>query len=205
MEMIEELISFGLTRQEASIYLALFTDGELTGYEAAKLTGISRSNTYNALAGLVEKGAAYVLEGTVTKYTAVPFMEFSNTIIRKLSDKQKYISSHIPKPRNEMDGYFTIRGQQHIIDKIITIVEETEQRLYISLPVNLLSIVDSKLSTLVSSGKMVVILTDKPYELSGAKIDLTKKEDCQIRLISDSQKVLTGRIDDTDEPTCLYS
>ena len=104
-----------------------------------------------------------------------------------------------------MDGYFTIRGQQHIIDKIITIVEETEQRLYISLPVNLLSIVDSKLSTLVSSGKKVVILTDKPYELSGAKIYLTKKEDCQIRLISDSQKVLTGRIDDTDEPTCLYS
>ena len=205
MEMIAELISFGLTRQEASIYLALFTDGELTGYEVAKLTGISRSNTYNALAGLVEKGAAYVMEGNVTKYTAVNFMEFSNTIIRKLSEKQKNIYAHIPKPRNEMDGYFTIRGQQHIIDKIITIIEETEHRLYISLPVNLLTIIDHKLFTLISSGKKVVILTDKPYQLAGAKIYLTKKEDCQIRLIADSQKVLTGRIDDTDEPTCLYS
>lgn len=38
----EKFISFGLTRQEASIYLCLFKYGELTGYEVAKQTGISR-------------------------------------------------------------------------------------------------------------------------------------------------------------------
>ena len=55
------LMNFGLTRQEANLYVLLVLEGELNGYEAAKKSGISRSNTYNALAGLVEKGAAYML------------------------------------------------------------------------------------------------------------------------------------------------
>lgn len=33
----EELLHFGLTRQEANLYLTLLTHGESTGYEAAKL------------------------------------------------------------------------------------------------------------------------------------------------------------------------
>ena len=55
MAFVEKLMAFGLTRQEASIYLCLYRNGTLTGYEAAKLTGISRSNVYNALAGLAER------------------------------------------------------------------------------------------------------------------------------------------------------
>ena len=61
MVIAEKLQAFGLTRQEAAIYLCLCRNGTLTGYEAAKLTGISRSNVYNALAGLTEKGAAYLM------------------------------------------------------------------------------------------------------------------------------------------------
>ena len=44
MELIDKLLHFGFTRQEALVYLALCTDGEMTGYETAKCTGISRSN-----------------------------------------------------------------------------------------------------------------------------------------------------------------
>ena len=66
--LIDEITQFGLTRQEAQIYLCLIQNAELTGYEVAKSTGISRSNTYSALAGLVEKGAAYLLEGVSSKY-----------------------------------------------------------------------------------------------------------------------------------------
>ena len=38
---IEQLILFGLSRQEAVIYLCLLQNEELTGYEVAKLTGVS--------------------------------------------------------------------------------------------------------------------------------------------------------------------
>ena len=58
MDNVERLMEFGLTRHEASLYILLTLEGSLNGYEAAKQSGISRSNAYNALAGLVDKGAA---------------------------------------------------------------------------------------------------------------------------------------------------
>ena len=57
----ERLMDFGLTRQEANIYQCLLTEGKVTGYEVAKQTGISRSNAYNSLANMTEKGAAYLV------------------------------------------------------------------------------------------------------------------------------------------------
>ena len=62
MDIVERLTQFGLTRHEAAIYLTLLAEGDLNGYEVAKITGISRSNTYTSLASLVEKGGAYVIE-----------------------------------------------------------------------------------------------------------------------------------------------
>ena len=44
--LIENLISFNLTRQEATIYVALLTHGEMTGYEVAKETGFSDSSYF---------------------------------------------------------------------------------------------------------------------------------------------------------------
>ena len=52
----ERLMEFGLTRQEAAIYECLLREGKTTGYEVAKLIGISRSNAYNSLASMTEKG-----------------------------------------------------------------------------------------------------------------------------------------------------
>ncbi|MDE7013559.1 MAG: TrmB family transcriptional regulator, partial [Kineothrix sp.] len=44
--LMEKLMGFGLTRQEAAIYLCLYGKDGLTGYEVSKQTGISRSNVY---------------------------------------------------------------------------------------------------------------------------------------------------------------
>ena len=46
MNLIEGLTNFNLTKQEATLYVLLLKSGQMTGYEAAKQTGISRSNTY---------------------------------------------------------------------------------------------------------------------------------------------------------------
>lgn len=205
MELITHLTSFGLTRQEATIYLTLHTDGELTGYEVAKLTGISRSNTYTALAGLVDKGAAYIMEGTVTKYTPIKFEEFSNNVIRKLETIQKETIQKLPTKRKETDGYITIRGEQHILDKLKSMLLEADYRIYTSIPIDILKIFEEDLITLINRNIKVVILTDQPYKLDGAIIYYTKNITNQIRLIVDSIKVLTGEIDEKQDSTCLYS
>ena len=81
---IDILIDFGLTRQEGTIYSALLNHGEMTGYEVAKDTGISRSNVYAALSALVEKGAAYLVEGESTKYRPVEIKTFTQNRISEL-------------------------------------------------------------------------------------------------------------------------
>ena len=113
-DVIEKLTEFGLTRQEASIYLCLYQNGDLNGYEAAKHTGISRSNVYSALAGLVEKGAAYLIEGASSKYTAVPVQEFCTNKIRNLQELAENLEKEIPEARITTDGYITIEGYRHI-------------------------------------------------------------------------------------------
>ena len=40
MDNVELLMSFGLTRQEARVYVLLLGEGALSGYEAAKRLGI---------------------------------------------------------------------------------------------------------------------------------------------------------------------
>ena len=84
MNFIDSLNDFGLTRQEGTIYSALLNHGEMTGYEVAKDTGISRSNVYAALTALVEKGAACLIEGESTKYRPVEITLFTSN---RISDR----------------------------------------------------------------------------------------------------------------------
>lgn len=201
----EELLAFGLTRQEANLYLTLLSKGALSGYEAAKLTGISRSNTYNALAGLTEKGAAYVMEENVTRYCPVPFDEFSGNVIRHLQEKQQSLLPRLPERETEIQGYITIRGTGQIMDKLINLIQETKQRLYISVPDDIFTQIEPYLKQQISEEKLVVILSATPCLIEGAVCYVTSKGENQIRLIVDSTKVLTGRISSSENSTCLFS
>lgn len=77
---LDKLVQFGLTRQEANIYLCLYQNGELTGYEVAKMTGISRSNVYGGLSDLTDKGAAFWCKEVRTAMWQLPLR--NSVIIR---------------------------------------------------------------------------------------------------------------------------
>ena len=201
---IEQLCFFGLTRQEAAIYEALLTHGEMTGYEVAKETGISRSNVYAALSALVEKGAAYLIEGDAAKYTPVDVKRFTANTIAELQEKAAYLEKHAPQKAYFSDGYITVLGSRNIRNKIREMIEKTELRLYILAPGEIISEFDEPLRQLVAAKKKVVILTDS-YKLDGAKIYGTKPEKGQLRLITDSAYVLTGCLTGDEHDTCLYS
>lgn len=201
IDIIEILMNFGLTRQEAVIYKLLFSDGELNGYEVSKLTGISRSNAYNALAGLVEKGAAYVIEGNAAIYTPVDIEEFCENKIRFMNKSKLELIKNIPKRKEKCDGYITIKDEKHIVDKMKNMLIKAKERVYISLSQNLLEVVITSLEEVRKKGIKLVIITDKNFNFEGATIYTSEKEPTQVRLIVDSKHVLTGDIKDT----CLYS
>ena len=204
MNFIDSLNDFGLTRQEATVYSALLNHGDMTGYEVAKDTGISRSNVYAALTALVEKGAAHLIQGEATKYRPVEIKNFTENRIHELQKSAVWLEKHAPRAIISTEGYITITGAKNIKNKIREILEKTELRVYMMAPSDLICEFENELLQLTKSGKKVVLLT-KGFKLSGAKIYETKPEEGQLRLISDSAYVLTGELTGDEHDTCLYS
>lgn len=209
LDNIEALMHFGLTRQEARIYLLLLTEGALSGYEAAKRIGISRSNAYGALAGLVDKGAAYILEEQAVQYQAVPVNEFCFNKLHYLKEVSDLLEQQIPKETFQNENYITIRGRRHVEDKFRNMLKEAKERVYLSVPLEIAALFQQELETLIQEGKKVVLLTEKPEEeselLLGAVFYYTAHNDQQLRLITDSSYALTGELQDEMHTTCLYS
>lgn len=202
----ESLMEFGLTRQEASIYQCLLTEGKVTGYEVAKQTGISRSNAYNSLANMTEKGAAYLVEeGHTRKYVPVPLEEFCRNRIRKLEESRKWLVEHIPSEKTYVDGYITIEGARHILNKVRNILKNVEERVYISLTRNYLLLLVGEIAELTTDKKQVVIITDQPATFVRAKVYIGEDRGTRIGVIADSKYVLTGEYGEGSMNTCLYS
>ena len=203
-KIVDILTEFSLTRQEASIYAALLNHGDMTGYEVAKDTGFSRSNVYAALNALVEKGAAYLVEGEATKYRPVEIKTFTSNKIKELSAHAAWLEKHGPQKVEQTEGYITIVGAKNIRNKIREMLEKTELRLYLMAPAEIIREYEKELQALVAAGKKIVLLTED-YKLKGATVYNAKPDEGQIRFITDSAYVLTGELTDDEHNTCLYS
>lgn len=205
MDIIESLMKLQLTRQEATIYAILINEGSLTGYEVSKLSGISRSNTYSALAGLVDKGAAHITEGSATHYIPVDAGELCDNRINEIQKIQYYLKKNLKPRTDDFEGYITIKGEKHILNKMRNILKNAKERAYISVSHEILHEINDELVNAIGRKIKLVIITNPPFTFPGAIIYLTDKQQEQIRLIADSTVVLTGDIEDSIHSTCLYS
>jgi len=184
----------------------MLTEGKVTGYEVAKQTGISRSNAYNSLANMTEKGAAYMVEeGHTRKYVPVPLDEFCRNRIRKLEETKNWLIGHMPSGKTYVEGYITIEGANHILDKMRNILKKVDEKVYISLTRNYLLLLVGELQTLIAAKKQVVIITDQPTAFSRAKVYVGEDRGMRIGVIADSRYVLTGEYGEGSMNTCLYS
>lgn len=205
LDIIECLMKIGLTRHESVLYITLCKEGELSGYEAAKISGIPRSNAYLALAGLVEKGGAYRIDSEVVKYTSVPVNEFILNVRKQYGQIFDYIEENIPVRDTAKDPYITIAGKANVINKMKNMIRQAQERVYISVSPEELEYVKQELLEARDKGLKVVIITTPPYTMNGVILYHNQKQPGRIRLIVDTAYVLTGEIDEDDKSTCLYS
>lgn len=206
---LDKLGMFGLTRQEAAIYLCLYRNGELTGYEVAKHTGISRSNVYSGLSGLADKGAAYLIEGNSSKYVAVPIETFCENKIRGLNRDKKYLTENIPAMREKEVGYITITGSRNIYDKMIDMIKEAEKRIYFSASLAVIEEFKEEFLKVLDKRIKLVFITDGiPEEeafVNDAVCYVGAPRGNNIRMIIDSEYALTGEVTGKKDDTCLYT
>ena len=199
------LTRFGLTNQEARVYCALCAEGKLSGYEAAKATGISRSNVYTALAGLVEKGAACLSEENVARYSAVPAEEFCDGRIESLRRCRDELICALPARLESAEGYLTVAGEENIVSKMRAMLRGAELRVYASMSARIIGMLRPEFEDALRRGLKVVLITEEEPGMEGAVVWRSEKKRRQIRLIVDSSCVLTGDLDDGEFSTCLYS
>lgn len=204
-QFVEYLQHFGLTRQEAMIYQKLLVQGKRTGYEIAKAAGISRSNAYSALAALVEKGAAYLVEESAKRYIPVGLEEFCENCIRRMKAEEAWMIRHFPEKKTEEEGYITIEGTANIEDKIRNLLRSVEERVYISCTADYLEEFSSELQELLRQKKKVVIITDEEVAFAGAMVYISEGKGKQIGMITDSRYALSGEYGRDSMNTCLYS
>ncbi|MBQ9991425.1 MAG: TrmB family transcriptional regulator [Lachnospiraceae bacterium] len=205
-DVIERLMRFHLSRQEALIYLCLIEHGQLTGYEASKLTGVSRSNVYGSLSTLVDKGAAMVQEaGNPTYYNAVGIEEFLDNQLRSLEKDREYLLTHMPKMIQSTEGYLTIQGANNILDKAFHMISGCEMRLYLAASGTIVEQLKPVLKNARKRGLKIVIISDRDYWDLATSYYEDEADEGQIRLITDSTYVLTGELTGSSTDTCLYS
>jgi len=88
------LREYGLDEKESKIYEYLVIRGKLTAYKISKDTKILRSNSYNVLARLVEKG--FVAE-SIKKNKKLYYANDLNAVIGKIKNKEAILETLIPQ------------------------------------------------------------------------------------------------------------
>lgn len=205
MDIIEALVKVGFTRQESLLYLTLCREGSLTGYEAAKSTGISRSNAYLALAGLVEKGAAYRTGGEAVKFVPVPAVELTRRLREELEQVLDFIAMNAPPAESPREPFITIEGRKAVIRELKDLITVAQERIYLAADPEALESVAAELTAAVGRGLKIVVITAPPWDLKGGTVYYHSKSPGQLRLIIDSTCVLTGELSNAGHSACIYS
>jgi sugar-specific transcriptional regulator TrmB len=199
------LAAFGLPQQEARLYAALHAHDLATGYELAMAAGMSRSNAYAALSGLVDKGAAMIAEGKPARYRAVPIGEFADNRIRTLLELKTELEKRLVPTGHDDSPYLTIRGSANIADKIKSMIAATRQRIYLAMPANALAPFKPLLAEAATVGRKVVVVTNANPAMDGVVVHRSHHLPDSLRVIADGAVCLAGDLDGEGEPTCLYS
>ena len=121
------------------------------------------------------------------------------------------------------EGYITIEGYEHICDKIRHMILGAEMRIYFSATGAFLEEWTEEIRELVKAGKKVVLISEDNKELFSKDEELCdgiiqyrvpehfrepeeeEQQMDQIRLIIDSEYILTGTVTGKSSDTCLYS
>ncbi len=99
-KILKSLKKYGLTEQEAKIYMTLLQVVEASVFQISEKSGIPRTSTYNTLEALKKRGAVISnKKNGVLYYTP----ENPKVFIEELEEKKKIISNILPEMANLVD------------------------------------------------------------------------------------------------------
>lgn len=183
---------------------SLLARGDMSGYEAARQVGISRSNAYHALASLADKGFVYRSEGEASTYSALAPEEIVAIARARLEATAAAFLATAPSRQAPPSPFLTVSGRDAIVERMVLMVDGACDRVYASMAREELEVVSAALVRAAGRGIKVVIIGPRGPEIPSVKHYVRRKERGRVRLIADGSVVLTGELSATGG-CCVYS
>jgi len=135
-----DLTPFGFTPTETSVYFALLGRGPSSGYAVARELSMARANAYQALRGLVAKGAASLLGDSPQKFRAVRpealYAQIVDAQTRKLDTLEADLAS---VPQIGADPVVRVSGRRAVTELMTRVAARESGPVTLLAPVGVLS------------------------------------------------------------------
>lgn len=173
VELIGLLVNIGFSQVEANVYLALLKESPLTGYKIASIISKSRSNVYQALKSLEQKGAVVKLQGGRNmSYKAVSVERVLQAKERKFQNMKSEVIEAFKNLNTEEgnDEIYNLQNMEQVYAKTNDIIRNTKRIIFVETPKILLPRIKKSLLQAVERGVTVTVYSDDIEELEGCDV-----------------------------------
>jgi sugar-specific transcriptional regulator TrmB len=136
-KLVEDLVSLGLSNLEAKVYINLLKKSSLTATEISRLAKINRTQTYDILPKLIQRGICIETRGSVKKYFAVEPEKVLSSLEKELNEKrdliknlnnslQELYNDNLNK-KNPLDFLQVLSSRNSIISRIETLESSAKE------------------------------------------------------------------------------
>lgn len=133
-DLVEKLKEIGFNTYEAKVYVALLKKYPATGYEVSKLANIPQSRVYDTLKVLEDKNIVASNNSKPVSYIPVKPKQILNGFKKKMDSTINYLEKHLPEVEDNYDEpILTIKGKQHIQDKISELIRNAKREIYMEI------------------------------------------------------------------------
>ncbi|MGL5955215.1 MAG: TrmB family transcriptional regulator [Brevinema sp.] len=171
LDRFEEL---GLSRNEASVYLALLTNHPVTGYKLAKDSGILRPIVYEMLTRLVERGGVKIVKGSPEQYSPISPENFLASLEKRFNDARVSLVNELSIYQNnekDSDEFWTLTNSDAIISNIQDIAGKAKKEILFFINNNTYAfLLKDILSKKVASGVQVIGFSYRDISLPGTEL-----------------------------------
>ena len=133
-EIIENLKELGLNTYEAKVYIALLKKYPATGYEISQIANVPQSRAYDTLKSLEKEKIVVASNSKPITYTPIKPSELTQRFKRKVNSTLEFLDKNLPNVKDDYtEPILSISGSANIREKLIEIIKNTKNELYIEL------------------------------------------------------------------------
>lgn len=134
--LVDQLQNLNFTQYESRAFLSLLEQGNITGYELAKNSGIPASKIYQVLNKLMEKEVIIAVDSEPVKYTPLPPNEVLSRLKGDYLDTVNELDSKLEEIYNKQklsNNYiWNISGRETILRRVCEFIGEAKKQIFLS-------------------------------------------------------------------------